>query len=103
MPEALVNVHGEAVVVATKQQQFAMALCRHVGLSDRALPHANIYGLGDYKKKADVIVDHMAAEGYAPHQTLFFEDLWPTLAKCLTNHRLNGVHLHLCGRGYVTD
>jgi phosphoglycolate phosphatase-like HAD superfamily hydrolase len=105
VPEALENCanSGEAVLVTTKQQRFAISLCRHAGVSDQALPNDKIYGLGQYKAKADVIVDRMTAGGYSPQQTLFFEDRWPTLAKCLKDKRLDGVRLHLCAWGYVAE
>ena len=30
------------------------------------------------------------------------QDRWPTLAKCLKDERLAGVHFYLCGWGYCT-
>lgn len=101
--DAMSSCKGEGVLVTTKQHRFAVALCRHAGVDDVALPEDDIYGLGMYKKKADVIVDRMEAGGYAAEDTHFFEDRWPTLAKCLKDDRLDGVKLHLCSWGYVTD
>ena len=73
------------------------------GVTEAALPDEGIFGLGMYKKKADVIVDRMEAGGYDSGATHFFEDRWPTLAKCLADDRLEGVKLYLCSWGYVTD
>jgi phosphoglycolate phosphatase-like HAD superfamily hydrolase len=108
---------GKSVLVTTKQQRFAIALCRHAGITEKSLPDALIYGLGQYKTKADVIVEQMKGRTshgsednsplsssyyYAPSRTYFFEDRWPTLVKCLKDHRLDGVQLYLCSWGYVT-
>ena len=101
--EAMNHCKGEGVLVTTKQQRFAIALCRHAGVTETALPDEDILGLGMYKKKADVIVDRMEAGGYGSDATHFFEDRWPTLAKCLVDDRLEGVKLYLCSWGYVTD
>jgi phosphoglycolate phosphatase-like HAD superfamily hydrolase len=101
--ESINNCKGEGVLVTTKQQRFAIALCRHAGVNEAALADEDIYGLGMYKKKADVIVDRMEAGGYSSDATHFFEDRWPTLAKCLADDRLEGVRLYLCSWGYVTD
>jgi hypothetical protein len=114
VPDALNRCKGKAVLVTTKQQRFATALCRHAGVTEQALPDDDIYGLGMYTKKSDVIVDRMAtradADGcggsscaFAPSKTFFFEDRWPTLAKCLADERLRGVNFYLCSWGYVTQ
>ena len=103
VPAAMNQCKGSTVLVTTKQQRFAIALCRHAGVSEASLPDDKIYGLGQYAKKADVICKHMAAGGYAPAQVHFFEDRWPTLAKCLQDKRLDGVNLYLCAWGYVAD
>ena len=100
--ESISNCRGEGVLVTTKQHRFAVALCRHAGVTS-ALPDDDIYGLGMYKNKADVIVDRMEAGGYEAKDTRFFEDRWPTLAKCLKDDRLNGVKFFLCAWGYVTE
>lgn len=102
VPEALSACKGEGILVTTKQQRFAIALCRHAGVDEKALPDDRIYGLGMYKTKADVIADRMMAGGYAPDETRFFEDRWPTLVKCLHDERLDGVRFYLCAWGYVT-
>lgn len=102
VPNSLNNCQGKSVLVTTKQQRFAIALCRHAGVTKESLPDDLIYGLGQYKKKSDVIVDQMTSGGYLPQQTYFFEDRWPTIAKCLKDDRLEGVRLHLCSWGYVT-
>jgi len=101
--ESMSNCRGEGVLVTTKQHRFAVALCRQAGVNANALPDDDIYGLGMYKKKADVIADRMEAGGYEATNTFFFEDRWPTLAKCLKDDRLDGVKLHLCSWGYVTE
>jgi phosphoglycolate phosphatase-like HAD superfamily hydrolase len=103
IPEAINVCKGTAVLVTTKQQRFAIALCRHAGVSEEALPDDKIYGLGQYKNKADVIVDRMTSgkSKYDPQSTHFFEDRWPTLEKCLKDPRLDGVNLYLCEWGYV--
>ena len=101
--ESMNRCRGEGVLVTTKQQRFAIALCRHAGVTEAALPDGDIYGLGMYKKKADVIVDRMEAGGFSSDATHFFEDRWPTLAKCLADDRLEGAKLYLCSWGYVTD
>jgi phosphoglycolate phosphatase-like HAD superfamily hydrolase len=104
VPQALNTCKGKAVLVTTKQQRFATALCRHAGVTEDALPDEDIYGLGMYTKKSDVIVDRLeTGGGYAPSKTFFFEDRWPTLAKCLADERLNGVKFYLCSWGYVTQ
>lgn len=115
IPEALSNCRGKSILVTTKQHRFAVALCRAAGVADKALPDDDIYGLGMYKKKSDVIFDQMtttstttAAEGstaavYAPENVRFFEDRWPTLVKCLKDDRLKGVRFYLCSWGYVTE
>lgn len=92
---------GEVTVVTTKQQRFAIALMRHAGVREKDLPDKDIYGLGMYKAKSDVIVDRMRAGKYSPEETHFFEDRWPTLAKCLKDERLEGVKFYLCDWGYV--
>jgi hypothetical protein len=102
VPESLNNCRGKSVLVTTKQQRFAIALCRHAGVTPESLPDDLIYGLGQYKNKADVIVDQMATTKIDHEDTYFFEDRWPTLAKCLKDERLDGVRLHLCAWGYVT-
>ncbi|MDC0526320.1 hypothetical protein OAO87_04880, partial [bacterium] len=56
-----------------------------------------------YKGKADVIADRMTRGAYEPSATHFFEDRWPTLAKCLKDERLNGVRFFLCSWGYCTE
>ena len=101
--ESMNHCKGEGVLVTTKQQRFAIALCRHAGVTEDALPDEDIYGLGMYKKKADVIVNRMESGKYDAEDTHFFEDRWPTLAKCLADDRLDGVKLYLCSWGYVTD
>lgn len=103
VPEALSDCKGKGILVTTKQQRFAIALCRHAGVGTEALPDDSIYGLGQYKNKADVIFNQMTSGGYAPESTHFFEDRWPTLAKCLQDERLEGVRLHLCSWGYCTE
>jgi phosphoglycolate phosphatase-like HAD superfamily hydrolase len=102
VPESLNACRGEGVLVTTKQQRFAVALVRHAGVGPEAMPDDDIYGLGMYKGKADVIAKRMIAGGYQPENTFFFEDRWPTLAKCLKDERLDGVNLCLCSWGYVT-
>lgn len=103
VPEALCHCKGKTVLVTTKQQRFATALCRHAGVDQDALPVDDIYGLGMYTKKSDVILDRIKTGGYAPSKTSFFEDRWPTLAKCLLDERLQGVKFYLCSWGYVTQ
>jgi hypothetical protein len=71
-------------------------------VDDKALPDDDIYGLGMYKSKGDVIAERMTSGSYSPDETRFFEDGWPTLAKCVTDERLHGVHFYLCAWGYVT-
>lgn len=94
---------GEVVLVTTKQQRFATALVRHAGIEENAMPTDSIYGLGMYKSKSDVIVDRMQKGGYEANDTHFFEDRWPTIAKCLKDDRLEGVKFHLCSWGYCTE
>ena len=101
--ESMNHCKGEGVLVTTKQIRFAIALCRHAGVTEDALPDEDIYGLGMYKKKADVIVNRMESGKYDAEATHFFEDRWPTLAKCLADDRLDGAKLYLCSWGYVTD
>jgi len=101
VPEAINNCKGSTVLVTTKQQRFAIALCRHAGVNGTALPDDKIYALGQYKNKADVIFDRMKSGDYEPANTHFFEDRWPTLAKCLKDPRLEDVNLYLCSWGYV--
>ena len=95
--------NGESVLVTTKQQRFATALVRHAGVSDLAMSDDSIYGLGMYKSKSDVIVDRMAKGDYDPTNTHFFEDRWPTIAKCLNDERLVNVKFYLCSWGYCTE
>jgi hypothetical protein len=71
-------------------------------VDDKALPDDDIYGLGMYKSKGDVIAERMTSGSYSPDETRFFEDRWPTLAKCVKDERLHGVHFYLCAWGYVT-
>ncbi|KAL9187982.1 hypothetical protein ACHAXT_006360, partial [Thalassiosira profunda] len=98
----ITNCPGESVLVTTKQQRFATALVRHAGIAADAMPDDSIYGLGMYKSKANVIVDRMQKGGYDAGNTHFFEDRWPTLAKCLKDDRLEGVKFYLCSWGYCT-
>jgi len=102
VPAALESCRGEIVLVTTKQQRFAVALCRHAGVGPAALPDGRIYGLGMYGSKADVVADRMEQGGHAAEDTHFFEDRWPTLAKCLKDERLSGVRFYLCSWGYCT-
>ena len=102
VPEAINSCQGQSVLVTPKQQRFAVALCRHAGVTDAALPDGDIYGLGMYKKKADVIVDRMRENSCPPARTHFFEDRWPTLSKCLKDERLGDVKFFLCSWGYCT-
>ncbi|KAL3791192.1 hypothetical protein ACHAWO_013623 [Cyclotella atomus] len=94
---------GETILVTTKQQRFATALVRHAGISETSMPDDSIYGLGMYRSKADVIVDRMARRNTDPGNTHFFEDRWPTIAKCLKDERLNSVKFYLCSWGYCTE
>lgn len=103
VPESLNSCVGKSVLVTTKQQRFAIALCRHAGVSVESLPDKSIYGLGQYKKKSDVIFEEMTNGGYKKRNTHFFEDRWPTLVKCLDDDRLHGVNLYLCAWGYCTS
>lgn len=103
VPRSLSNCRGKSILVTTKQQRFATALCRHAGISSDALPDKDIFGLGMYKNKVDVICEQRAAGAYAAEDTYFFEDRWPTLVKCLKDDRLDGVHFHLASWGYVAE
>ena len=94
---------GETVLVTTKQQRFATALVRHAGITEASMPNDNIYGLGMYKSKSDVIVERMVQRNMDPANTHFFEDRWPTIAKCLNDSRLDGVQFYLCSWGYCTE
>ena len=94
---------GERVLVTTKQQRFAAALVRHAGVGEGAMPNDGIYGLGMYESKSDVIVDRMRRGRYGADETHFFEDRWPTIAKCLRDDRLDGVRFYLCSWGYCTE
>ena len=101
VPEALTACAGSAHVITTKQKRFAVALVRHAGVGADAVPDACIYGLGEYKSKADVIARLLdeAGPGTTAH---FFEDRWPTLVKCAADPRLDGrAKLYLCDWGYV--
>ena len=99
----ITNCQGEAVLVTTKQQRFATALVRHAGIEELAMGNDDIYGLGMYKSKSDVIVDRMKRGEYEAHNTHFFEDRWPTIRKCLDDDRLDGVKFYLCSWGYCTE
>ena len=101
--QGITECKGEAVLVTTKQQRFATALVRHAGVEDTAMPDDSIYGLGMYKSKSDVIFDRMQSGGYESHNTHFFEDRWPTIAKCLKDDRLENVKFYLCSWGYCTE
>mmetsp|Transcript_13714 Transcript_13714/g.20691 ORF Transcript_13714/g.20691 Transcript_13714/m.20691 type:complete len:366 (-) Transcript_13714:118-1215(-) len=94
---------GEAVLVTTKQHRFATALVRHAGVEEEAMSNESIYGLGMYKSKSDVIVDRMKEGGSEAVDTHFFEDRWPTIAKCLKDDRLEKVNFYLCSWGYCTE
>lgn len=98
----ITDCRGEVALVTTKQHRFATALVRHAGIEERAMPTDSIYGLGMYASKADVIVDRMKQGGHAANDTHFFEDRWPTIAKCLQDKRLDGVNFYLCAWGYCT-
>jgi hypothetical protein len=97
------DCQGEPVLVTTKQHRFATALVRHAGIEENVMSDDNIYGLGSYKSKADVIFDRMQQGEYEARNTHFFEDRWPTLAKCLQDDRLESVNLYLCSWGYCTE
>ena len=99
--QAINECAGEAVLVTTKQQRFATALVRHAGVTDASMPDDSIYGLGMYNSKADVIADRMEQGGYTSAH--FFEDRYPTIAKALTDDRLENVVFYLCSWGYCTD
>ncbi|KAL3795368.1 hypothetical protein HJC23_009541 [Cyclotella cryptica] len=100
--KAISHCSGEVVLVTTKQQRFATALVRHAGIPTSAMPDDSIYGLGMYKSKADVIVERMTKRKTDPENTHFFEDRWPTIAKCLKDKRLEKVKFYLCSWGYCT-
>ncbi|KAL7555203.1 hypothetical protein ACHAWF_018864 [Thalassiosira exigua] len=101
--QGITDCPGEAVLVTTKQQRFATSLVRHAGIEEHALPTNSIYGLGMYKSKSDVIVDRMQNGGFDARNTHFFEDRWPTIAKCLKDDRLKMVKFYLCSWGYCTE
>lgn len=94
---------GEAILVTTKQHRFATALVRHAGIEEQAMPDGSVYGLGMYKSKSDVIADRMHEGGIEANDTHFFEDRWPTIAKCLKDDRLKTVNFYLCSWGYCTE
>ena len=100
--DSITTCKGETVLVTTKQQRFATALVRHAGIDEQAMSNDDIYGLGMYNSKADVIVDRMQRGHYEPNNTHFFEDRWPTIHKCLKDERLEGVRFYLCSWGYCT-
>ena len=62
--QAINECAGEAVLVTTKQQRFATALVRHAGITNDSMPDNQVYGLGMYKSKSDVIADRMKNGGY---------------------------------------
>mmetsp|Transcript_9753 Transcript_9753/g.21976 ORF Transcript_9753/g.21976 Transcript_9753/m.21976 type:complete len:220 (+) Transcript_9753:182-841(+) len=101
--QGITDCRGEAVLVTTKQQRFATALVRHAGIETHAMADDSIYGLGMYKSKSDVIVDRSQAGGFDNENTHFFEDRWPTIAKCLKDDRLERVNFYLCSWGYCTE
>mmetsp|Transcript_24600 Transcript_24600/g.44179 ORF Transcript_24600/g.44179 Transcript_24600/m.44179 type:complete len:367 (-) Transcript_24600:115-1215(-) len=101
--QGITDCQGEVVLVTTKQHRFATALVRHAGIEEHAMPTDSIYGLGMYKSKSDVIVDRMQKDGYEASNTHFFEDRWPTIAKCLKDDRLDRVKFYLCSWGYCTE
>ena len=101
--DGITACHGETILVTTKQHRFATSLCRHAGISDESLPDDHIYGLGMYKSKADVIVDRISKGNHDAKNTHFFEDRWPTIAKCLKDDRLEHVKFYLCSWGYCTE
>lgn len=101
--QGITACRGETVLVTTKQHRFATALVRHAGVEEHSMANDSIYGLGMYKSKSDVIVDRTQAGGFDNENTHFFEDRWPTIAKCLKDERLNGVNLYLCSWGYCTE
>ena len=100
--DSITTCQGKTILVTTKQQRFATALVRHAGIDEKAMSNDDIYGLGMYKSKADVIVDRMQRGHYEPNNTHFFEDRWPTIHKCLKDERLEGVRFYLCSWGYCT-
>jgi len=100
--EGITSCKGETVLVTTKQHRFATALVRHAGIGEDSMPDDDIYGLGMYKSKSDVIVKRMKTGSHDPTNTHFFEDRWPTLEKCLKDERLEHVKFYLCSWGYCT-
>lgn len=101
--QGITDCRGESVLVTTKQHRFATALVRHAGIEEHAMSNDSIYGLGMYKSKSDVIVDRMQGGGHDGDNTHFFEDRWPTIAKCLKDDRLENVNFYLCSWGYCTE
>lgn len=101
--QGITDCRGEAVLVTTKQHRFATALVRHAGVEEHSMGDDSIYGLGMYKSKSDVIVDRAQAGGFDNENIHFFEDRWPTLAKCLSDDRLENVNFYLCAWGYCTE
>ena len=99
--KAINECTGETVLVTTKQQRFATALVRHAGISNDSMPDDNVYGLGMYKSKGDVIADRMQQGGY--ESAHFFEDRYPTIQKALKDDRLKHVQFYLCSWGYCTE
>lgn len=99
--QAINGCAGEAVLVTTKQQRFATALVRHAGITNDSMPDDQVYGLGMYKSKSDVIADRMKNGGYKTAH--FFEDRWPTIEKALLDDRLANVSFYLCSWGYCTE
>ena len=99
-------------ILTTKQKRFAVALTRAAGVGAEVVPEDRVYGLGEYKSKADVLAKlrvELASEHAESGIVHFFEDRWPTLAKCAADRRLTEstessppVKLYLCAWGYCT-
>ena len=67
------------------------------------LPDAQVYGLGMYKSKLEVLEDLLQRPQYAGHTLHFVEDRYPTLQSVAPHLEGHGVRLYLATWGYNTE
>ena len=99
--QAINECAGEAVLVTTKQQRFATALVRHAGITNDSMPDNQVYGLGMYKSKSDVIADRMKNGGYETAHYWAKESPYSVLAGVVSE--MDGCAKHLSKLYYTLN
>lgn len=86
-------------IITTKQQRYAMALCRRAGIE---LPAEQVFGL-EAGKKRRVLADLLARDEFASATCHFIEDRIKTLRGVAEDPDLVDVRLYFAPWGYATE